>query len=214
MGKRGASAHLLVGVGVGLAFGTLVSLVNVSGIAVLPKVIGDGWSWAAVGIVAAALAPRRPVVIVLLTLTGAVASYYVSDLLFGRYTVGDFSDPQSLPDPGNVPETTDWIGATKDFMLWSLAATVVCWPLSKIGVTTRRNDWWGLAARLVVPLGALVEVLGWRLPVELAIQPSALTVATYLSIALLALTAIVLLTSAHVRRIRPRTNQSAVPNPR
>ncbi|WP_430785778.1 hypothetical protein [Actinoplanes sp. G11-F43] len=46
---------------------------------------------------------------------------------------------------------------------WFVAAAVTGGPLGLVGAITHREDRWGLAARLVIPAGAVLEpfVLGW-----------------------------------------------------
>lgn len=143
---------------------------------------------------------RRQTLTVLLVLVAAVAGYYVSDLILGVYNGIDFSDPVATSDPSNAPQITHWWGPAADFATWSLCALIVSWPLARIGVATRRDDRWGLAARLVVPLGAVTEMLALRLPAELAVQPSGVTVATYLTVAGLGIGASIALCFAQVRR--------------
>lgn len=195
-----ATARVIVFAVAGVAFGVVTSVVNVSGLPVVPKVIGVGWCWAAIGVLAAAMTRRRQTLTVLLVLVAAVAGYYVSDLILGVYNGIDFSDPVATSDPSNAPQITHWWGAVADFATWSVCALIVSWPLARIGVATRRDDRWGLAARLVVPLGAVTEMLAFRLPAELAVQPSGVTVATYLTVAGLGIGASIALWLAQVRR--------------
>jgi hypothetical protein len=171
----------------GGGFGAFTSTVNVSGIPVVPQIIGVGWSWAVVGIASAAIAFKQPTLTVLVVLVAAVAGYYISDLRLGVYNVIDFSTSQATSDPTNAPQVTLWGGALTDFGTWSLCAAVVSWPLARIGVAIHRNDWWGLAARPTVPLGSAIEVLTFRLPSELAIQPRSVIVATYVTVASLSI---------------------------
>jgi hypothetical protein len=185
----------------GATFGVLTSVVNASGIHVLPQLLGDGWSWAAIGIAAAALTPKRHALTVLIVLVAAVAGYYLSDLSLGRYNDIDFSSPTALTDPASAPMVTRWGDALTDFAVWSLGAAIVCWPLGRIGAALHRHDIWGLAARIAIPLGAVLEVLLFRLPAELRVQPSALTVATYLTVATAGVVVIAVLCVRHLRRV-------------
>ncbi|QDZ15729.1 hypothetical protein [Humibacter ginsenosidimutans] len=189
--------------GAGAVFGAVTSVVNASGIHMLPQFLGDGWSWAAIGIAAAALTPRRHTLTVLIVLVAAVAGYYVSDLSLGRYNDFDLSNPVAMADPMHAPMVTRWGDALTDLAMWSACAAVVCWPLARIGAALHRRDIWGLLARLVIPLGALLEVLGTRLPSELRVQPLPLTVAAYLIVVGAAICAIVVLCVQYFHRTRP-----------
>jgi hypothetical protein len=65
-----------------------------------------------------------------------------------------------------------------------------------------RQDGLGLAARIVVPLGATVEMLVRRLPGQLAVRPSAVGVATYVAVASTGLTSVFVLCALHLRGVR------------
>lgn len=191
----------------GVVFGVVASVVNVSGIPVVPKIIGVGWSWAAVGIASAAIASKQPTRTVFVVLGAAVAGYYMSDLTLGVYNDTDLSALQASSDPANAPQVTLWGNALTDFVVWLLCAAVVSWPLARIGVATHKDDWWGLAARVTVPLGAATEMLAFRLPSELAVQPSSVTVATYVIVAGLGIAVTALLCVLHIRSTSKRRSQ-------
>jgi len=186
----------------GLAFGALTSVINHSpGWEVASKIIGVGWSWAAVGILVGAVARRRRARAVLTVLLAAVAGYYLADLAVGSYNTIDFDDPRAAADPMNAAPVTDWSGAALDVVFWAVGAAVVSWPLARIGVATRRGDVWGLLARLAIPLGAAFEVLALRLPGELAVQPNPRTVFVYVAVAAAGLVVAVVITVLHVQDV-------------
>lgn len=164
----------------GGAYGAVASLANgAPESAILSKVTGLGWSWAALAIGAAAIATHARTRAALIVLLAAVVGYYVADLLRGVYTGPEFGDATVTIDPTDVPVTTSWDGLLADEVLWSTAAALVCRPLAAIGGALHRSDAAGLLARLTIPAGAAVEYLLLRLPGELAVQPNPVTVATY-----------------------------------
>ncbi|GLY04439.1 hypothetical protein [Actinoplanes sp. NBRC 101535] len=57
---------------------------------------------------------------------------------------------------------------------WFLAALILGGPLGLIGAVARRTDGWGVAARLVVPAGAVIQpfYLGWFTPLAILPWPS------------------------------------------
>ncbi|WP_431246337.1 hypothetical protein [Leifsonia xyli] len=159
---------VLLAVG-GAVFGILSSLVNTSPLWAIPsKILGMGWSWAALGIVAAALVPRAPIRSALMVLLCAVFSYYGSDLSLGLYA--------SI-------EGTAWDVLAGDAGIWAAASVLACVPLGMIGAALRRPDVLGVLARLAIPVGAAVEYFVLRLPGEVALQPNPVTVATYAIVA-------------------------------
>ncbi|MET0415257.1 MAG: hypothetical protein ABW022_04465 [Actinoplanes sp.] len=108
----------------------------------LSQLVNAGTVWAGLAVVSGWLV-RRPApavaagVVALLT---ACVVHYGMGLALGMF------------DPGV------WIANVH----WLLAAMVVGGPLGLVGATARRLDPWGVAARLVVPAGAMLEpfVLG------------------------------------------------------
>lgn len=192
----------------GTVFGAMTSMCNVFRIPILPQLLGDGWSWAAIGIAVAVIASVRRTLTVMVVLVAAVAGYYASDVALGVYNSIDFSDPRAMSDPATAPLVTLWVYALIDFVKWSVCAVLVSWPLARVGVATRRGDGWGLAARMAVPLGAAVEVLALRLPAELAVQPNVVTVATYGSVACIGIAAA---TALCLMRSRNRSRGSNQP---
>jgi len=187
----------------GAAFGALASTVNrAPGLAVLSKILGVGWSWAALAILVGAVANRRRTLAVIAVLVAAVAGYYLSDLAAGTYNTIDLGDPRVVADPVNADEVVLWPGALQDFVFWAAFAVLVSWPLARIGAAARRDDAWGLAARLVVPLGAAAEMLTLKLPGELAVQPNWDTVAVYIAVAGGGIVSALVLVVRHFRRSR------------
>lgn len=57
---------------------------------------------------------------------------------------------------GSVTGTMPWTAWT-DNLFWFLAAAVLCAPLGLVGALAHRRDVSGLLARLVVPVGAVLE---------------------------------------------------------
>ena len=103
----------------------------------LSKIVNCGTLWAGVGVLAGWLM-RRPLVSVVAAVLAAEATlalHYGLGQLVGMYNAGMWE------------ENTHW------FVLGVLA----CAPLGLVGWVARRPDWLGLAARLVVPIGAVVE---------------------------------------------------------
>ncbi len=195
------AALLLAG---GFAFGAAVSLVNsVRALGPLAEVIGVGWSWAALAVLAAAVVGRRPVLIGTASLFLAVVGYYLVDALRGVYTMLDETHPSYLTDPANAPTYLSWSGLLFDIALWASAALVIGPPLSLAGAQLRRTDGLGLACRLVVPLGAAVEMFALRLPSALAFPPTSTAgIATMTSVGVAGVTAAVVLVVLHARRRR------------
>ncbi|GAA2055420.1 hypothetical protein BJ963_003380 [Leifsonia soli] len=183
----------------GICFGVLTSWVNVrTDWVVLSKLIGVGWPWAAVGVAAAAMVSRARAVGALLALGGAVLGYYASDLALGVYTFIDFSDPRANSDPMSARTSVAWSDAIRDAARWLFVAVVVSVPLGQVAGALNRTDGWGLLARLFLPIGAAMESFGIRLPSELAVQPSPVSVATHTIIGIAGVVATAVLMTRHL----------------
>lgn len=103
------------------------------------RVVNSGTVWAGLPVLAG-WTVRRPT-------HAVVAGVVVSEVaLVVHYTVGSFT--------GTMP----W-ASWGDNWYWFVAAVVLCAPLGLVGATARRRDPWGLACRLVVPVGAITESL-------------------------------------------------------
>lgn len=166
----------------GLLFGVIVSLLNGASwplLTPLSLVTGVGWSWAAAGVVMGALttSARRAVAASLAFLVMAVGTYYVADLAGGVYQTLDTTDPMYVTDPTHARIITDWSGLFFDLFFWSLSAVLLGPLLGLIGWGSRRRDLAGLLCRLVVPVGALAEMM-MRLDAELRVQPRPVAVVT------------------------------------
>ncbi|WP_431219844.1 hypothetical protein [Leifsonia xyli] len=152
---------LLLGLG-GLIYGILTSLANASpDWAIASKIIGIGWSWAALGIVASAVVPRMPIRGALVCLLCAVVAYYLADGARGLYTAAD---------AGTGSSSIAWGVLAAEMAPWAVAAVVLGIPLALIGAALRRPDMLGLLSRLAIPVGAAVEYFVLRLPAELVDQ--------------------------------------------
>ncbi|MDN4609564.1 hypothetical protein [Arthrobacter burdickii] len=167
----------------GFCFGVLVAAVNaVSGahpaLVALSQVLGVGWSWAGLGVVAGANAVRRPAVTASGTLLLAVVGYYLVDLWNGVYAHQDQDHPMYGIDPTQAPVITSWDGVVGDMTFWGAAAVVSGLVLGPVGVVAGHPTWRGLLCRLVVPVGAAVEMFMLRLPFELQLQPRPVVVTT------------------------------------
>lgn len=100
-------------------------------------VVNSGTLWAGLAVLAG-WAARRP-------LTAGVAGVLVSEAaLVLHYGLG-----QAL----GMYDSEIW-GSN---LSWFVAGATVCAPLGLVGLVARRRGLWGLAARLVLPLGALAE---------------------------------------------------------
>jgi hypothetical protein len=109
----------------------------------LSQLINAGTVWAGLAVVSGRLV-RRPVAAVaagVVALLTACVVHYCAGIAIGVF------DPEV------------WTANRH----WLLAAVVVGGPLGLVGAIARRLDLWGMAARLVVPAGAVLEpfVLGW-----------------------------------------------------
>lgn len=142
----------------GALFGVLVSLVNAASspytslgasltgtalatpLQVLSQMIGIGWAWAALGVVAGWWTRTlvRSGAAGALALLGAVVTYYVSDSVLLEQPVTDFAG---------------------ELVLWGVASMVVGAPLGLIGALTHHRGLLGLMAALVVPAGAALQLL-------------------------------------------------------
>ncbi|MFN8080536.1 MAG: hypothetical protein U0Q19_13340 [Kineosporiaceae bacterium] len=186
-----------------MLFGALVSVTNGSSWSIgvsLSLILGIAWSWAALGLGCGVAQPRARdgAIAAAVGLLAAVGSYYLTDLSRGVYRSLDPADPTRT--------FTNWGGAVRDWLVWSVISLIVGPVFGALGARARRGDLFGLACRLVVPLIAVVET-SWRLPQELAVQPRPLAVSTLTTTRWLALGCAVLLIATHVtlrRRPTPR----------
>lgn len=108
----------------------------------LSQLVNAGTVWAGLAVVSGWLV-RRPVAAVaagVVALLAACTVHYGVGIAFGMF------------DPDVWTANLHWL----------LAAMVVGGPLGLVGAIARRLDLWGMAARLVVPAGAVLEpfVLG------------------------------------------------------
>ncbi|BEL05047.1 hypothetical protein Q0Z83_032380 [Actinoplanes sichuanensis] len=108
----------------------------------LSQLVNAGTVWAGLAVISGWLV-RRPASAVaagIVALLTACVVHYGMGLAFGMF------DPDV------------WTAN----LYWLLAAMVMGGPLGLVGAIARRLDWWGIAARLVVPIGAVLEpfVLG------------------------------------------------------
>ncbi|WP_167040509.1 hypothetical protein [Salinibacterium sp. ZJ454] len=188
----------------GFCFGALTALINgVSHwqvlLVIVTQIIGVGWSWAGVGVLAGALAPRQRGTTATVTLLLAVIGYYLVDLWRGVYTFLDPNDPNYLTDPRQAGSIILWDALVSDVIFWGVAAILLGFALGRVGGATRRSDLRGLASRLVVPVGAAVEMLAVRLPAHLLVQPDPVVVSTMTASGLLGVLIAGALVVAHAR---------------
>lgn len=152
------SRRVLGAVIAGAIFGALVSLVNAASspftstgaslvgtalalpLQALSQVIGIGWAWAALAVIAGwwARALVRSGAAGALALLGAVVTYYMGDSVLLDQPITDFAG---------------------ELLLWSAAAVVIGAPLGVVGALTHRRGLVGLMAALVVPVGAAAQLL-------------------------------------------------------
>lgn len=105
---------------------------------VVSYLLNSGTAWAGLAVLAGWFVGRRA--------EGALAGFVAAEL--------------SL----TVHYLTGWACGVFDSSVWSenavwFAFGLLCFPLGLVGAEARRDGWTGTAARLVVPLGALVEPL-------------------------------------------------------
>lgn len=101
------------------------------------RILNSGTAWAGLGVLAGWIV-GRPV-------RGALAAVLASQWsLVAHYSLGILI---------GVMEWSIWA----ENVVWFLAAVVLSAPLGAIGAWTRRRAPWALAARLVVPAGAVLE---------------------------------------------------------
>ncbi len=219
--SRGSTQVLCCTVG-GFCFGALVAGLNAVSAAhpalvVLSQVLGVGWSWAGLGILVGALARRRPAVAAVVTLLPAVVGYYLVDLRNGVYTHHDRDHPVYDIDPTQAPVVTSWDGLVGDMIFWGAAALLLGLVLGPVGAWTTRSGRSGLLCRLVVPVGAAVEIFVLRLPFELQLQPRPVVVATMAAVGWIGLVVAAVLCLHHARlepgcrRSPPSTRQDGSP---
>ena len=110
------------------------------------QIINTGTAWAGLAVLSGWLVryPAPAFAAGIIALLTACVVHYGTGLVFGMFDQNVWAS--------NLP--------------WFLAALIVGGPLGLVGATIRRVDLWGVAARLVVPAGAVLEpfVLG-RFPV-------------------------------------------------
>ena len=113
----------------------------------------SGTAWAGLAILCGWLV-RRPLQAAIAGVVGSLLSLTV------HYSLGRLS---GMFDPDIWAENSDW------FVL----GLVACGPLGLIGAAARRIDVWGLVARLVVPVGAVLEplILGMFTPIAMMNWP-------------------------------------------
>ncbi|MDO5501499.1 MAG: hypothetical protein Q4F67_17660, partial [Propionibacteriaceae bacterium] len=105
----------------------------------LSKLVNAGTVWGGLLILAGWLV-RRPLAAALAGIAAgevALAVHYALGQVFAVYGYGAHMWAANWP--------------------WFVIALVLGAPLGLLGATARRRDGWGLAARLVVPVGAIVE---------------------------------------------------------
>lgn len=146
-GRRGW--YLVVAAALGLAlvswFTNITTMAQISGEAdgfltvryIFSKLANSGTAWAGLGIVCGWFV-RRPLQAAAAGILGSLLS------LVAHYAVGRAS---------GMFTASIWVENTE----WFLAAIIFGGPLGLIGALARRPDAWGLAARLVVPVGAVLE---------------------------------------------------------
>ncbi|GAA3606977.1 hypothetical protein GCM10022199_08440 [Marihabitans asiaticum] len=119
----------------------------------LSRIVNAGTVWAGLAVLAGWLVARPLGALVAGPISG-VAS------LAAHYGIGQLT--------GLMPA-----GSASDNLSWFVAALLTGPPLGLVGWLARRDDLLGLLARLVVPLGAVLEpiLLGWFAPHALATQP-------------------------------------------
>lgn len=193
-------AAALVG---GIVFGAIVAFVNgVRALGPLAEVIGVGWSWAAIGVLAGAVVRWRPILTGTATLLCAVLGYYLADAARGVYLRLDEGHPAYLTDPANAPRYTDWGAVLWDVGLWGAIALILGPLLALVGTWCRRPGLLGLGARLVVPVGAATEMFALRLPSALTPpQSSASAVVTMAVVGLAAAVVGLVMVLRHGRRL-------------
>ncbi|WP_051300619.1 hypothetical protein [Actinomadura rifamycini] len=154
---------VVVAVAVGAVFGAVTSLLNalsspytgigepLAGTVAAPvlqvasRLLGVGWSWAALALAAGWYARRAPLGAAAGTgaLFAATAAYYVLDPVLRQEPFG-------------------WHAGALVF--WGVAAAVFGPPLGALGACVGRPGPLGLLAGLVVPAGAAAEMLWFRAP--------------------------------------------------
>ncbi len=107
------------------------------------KLANSGTAWAGLAILCGWLV-RRPLQAAAAGVLGSLLS------LVAHYCLGRLS---------GIFDSTIW--AENSF--WFVASAIVCGPLGLLGAVARRFDIWGLVARMVVPLGAVLEPLVLRM---------------------------------------------------
>ncbi|RAY13656.1 hypothetical protein DPM19_18480 [Actinomadura craniellae] len=190
----------------GLLFGTVVSLLNGASWSLLTPlslVAGVGWSWAAAGVAMGVLATnaRRAAAASVVFLVMAVWAYYAIDLANGVYRTLDRTDPAYMTDPAHARTITDWSSLFSDLVVWSLSAVLLGALLGLIGWGAHRRDLAGLLSRLVVPVGALAEMM-MRLNAELVIQPRPVAVVTFTLVGVVAVITAGIFIAGHIGRWR------------
>lgn len=130
---------LIASIVVGAAFGASTSMSNQFETP-LTFVLNAGWAWLAVMVLAGWIACTVPVAAVagVLAATSAVLAYYIADSLF---SVGPLAE--SLPEVG----------------YWVLAVLIMGPGFGLVGAFLKARGLPAIAAGLVVPLGATVEMI-------------------------------------------------------
>ncbi|MFC7491517.1 MULTISPECIES: hypothetical protein [unclassified Knoellia] len=129
--------------------------------------LNAGTVWAGISVLAGAVMRHlRPAAVAgLLAGSGALVVHYGVGVITGLMPVGSFSSNA----------------------MWFLAAAMSGAPLGLVGAVARSRTRWGIAARLVVPLGAVIEpwFAGWWLSPDvdsLAVRASSLVAAGTLTV--------------------------------
>lgn len=129
------------------------------------RLVNSGVVWAGLAVLAGWLM-RRPLPAVaagVVSSIAALAVHYGAGMLAGMFDAGIW----------------------RDNAFWFLAAAVTGGPLGLVGAIARRPDGWGLAARLVVPAGAVLEPFALGRFTAPAILPWPTRVADYVTGAVL-----------------------------
>lgn len=147
---------LLLGAALGLGTSAINHLPGDAG-RVLGSIVGLGWSWAAIGVVAGYLArPPGRLARAALAATGcllvAVTCYYLLDEAFGVY--------------GSIDQGSNLGSMLGDLECWSVGALITGPPLGVAGAWCHRAGVVGLAGRLAIPVAAIGDT-------ALRVQPSA-----------------------------------------
>lgn len=103
----------------------------------LSELVNAGALWAGLGVLSGWLVRGRAQAVVagIIALLTACVVHYGVGLALGMFDAGVWADNSS----------------------WFLAAVILGGPLGLVGAIARRPDGWGIGARLVVPVGAVIQ---------------------------------------------------------